>query len=265
VESFVQAVKESHSDFQRPDGDYASWYIRDAASGEYLSGFESWDQVEGVLIVDLLSRPLRWLGVVATAQVGPDLELNLPLACRLTAAGASFLGLAVAEPDPASLVPIVVHPDFRVEVPAPVNLYTRFQLERFADLERAEPCYYRLTVGGLGRGLAQGIRIEQLLTFLEQASQESVPADVADQLRVWARRSGQVRMEETVLLTVKSEWALRELSALPETRTLIGQILSPTSALVPGKNLPRLRMELRALGYLLPSSADSGDDSSEPG
>ena len=40
--SFVQAIKTTYPDFQRPDGDYASWYIRDAASGEYLSGFESW-------------------------------------------------------------------------------------------------------------------------------------------------------------------------------------------------------------------------------
>jgi hypothetical protein len=162
-------------------------------------------------------------------------------------------------------VPIVVHPDFRVEVPVPVNLYTRFQLERFADLERAEPCSYRLTVGGLGRGLAQGIRIDQLLAFLKQASKQPLPADIEGQLRVWARRFGQVKMEETVLLTVKSEKALRELSALPQTRSLIGQILSPTSALVPKRQLPRLRKELRALGYLLPSPRDVKDDSSEPG
>ncbi|MGD2206461.1 MAG: hypothetical protein PVH17_06755, partial [Anaerolineae bacterium] len=38
--SFIAAVKETHPDFQRPDGDYSSWYIREKESGEYLSGFE---------------------------------------------------------------------------------------------------------------------------------------------------------------------------------------------------------------------------------
>ena len=30
-------------DFQRPDGNYSGWYLRDAETGRYLSGFESWD------------------------------------------------------------------------------------------------------------------------------------------------------------------------------------------------------------------------------
>jgi len=265
LRSFVQAVKETHPDFQRPDGDYESWYIRDAASGEYLSGFESWDQVEGALVVDLLTRPLRWLGAVATTQAGAEQEPLAPLACRLTAAGVSFLGLRADEPHSPPSVPIVVHRDFRVELPAPVNLYTGFQLERFADLESIEPCCYRLTVGSLGRGLARGIRIEQLLAFLQQASQGPVPANVAGQLRVWAGRFDQVQLEETVLLTVKSERALREISAVPHIRSLIGQILSPTTAQVPRKHLPRLSKELRALGYLPLSSSDSGDDAPERG
>ncbi|NIO71720.1 MAG: hypothetical protein GTN71_22490, partial [Anaerolineae bacterium] len=51
-------IKESDPDFQRPDGDYSSWYIRQADTGRYLSGFESWDQVEGALIAYLIAQPL---------------------------------------------------------------------------------------------------------------------------------------------------------------------------------------------------------------
>jgi hypothetical protein len=256
LESFVQAVKETHPDFQRPDGDYEGWYIRDAQSGEYLSGIESWDQVEGALISDLLTRPLCWLGTVTTARVEADAPLGRPFACRLTKVGARFLGLLPGEPDLPASLPIVVQPDFRVQVPAPVNLYTRFQLERFADLESTEPCRYALTVGGLGRGLARGIRVEQVLAFLQQASEAPVPVNVAGQLRLWAERFGQVELEETVLLTVKNERVLRELFALPQVRPLIGQVLSPTTAQILSKNLPRLRRELAALGYLPPSPED---------
>jgi hypothetical protein len=259
VASFISAVKEFHPDFQRPDGDYSSWYIRDAASGTYLSGFESWDRVEGALIADLLAGPLCWLGLVATAATdsGPS--------CCLTEAGARFLGLVPGEPESPPSPPIVVHPDFHVGVPPPVSLYIRFQLERFADLESEEPCRYRLTVAGLGRALARGIQVDQLLAFLQQASGRPVPPNVVGQLQLWAGRFGQVELEEVVLLRAQSEGVLKELSVLPETRSLIGRMLSPTTALVRKRDLPHLREALRALGYLSYPPEEAVGDSTERG
>ena len=61
VADFIDAVKATDPDFQRPGGDYESWYIRDAGSGAYLTGFESWDRVEGELLRALLTGPARWL------------------------------------------------------------------------------------------------------------------------------------------------------------------------------------------------------------
>jgi hypothetical protein len=68
-----------------------------------------------------------------------------------------------------------------------------------------------------------------------------------------------VELEEVALLQVKNERVLKELSVLPETRSLIGRVLSPTSALVRKADLPRLRVELRALGFL---PAEGSDDPS---
>ena len=261
VASFVAAVKETHPDFQRPDGDYTSWYVRDVASGEYLSGFESWDRVEGALIADLLAGPLYWLGIVETVAEES--------ACRLTAAGARFLDLVAygAEEQPAP--PILVHADFSVEVPPPASLYTRFQLERFADAlgsrasaprsqDSSTTLRYQLGAGSLARALSRGIEVEQVLAFLQQAGERPVPANVAGQLRLWAGRFGQVHLEEVVLLQVKNERTLRELSVLPETRHLLAKVLSPTSALVRKRDFARLRKALQDLGHLLPGEL-SGD------
>lgn len=247
--SFVAAVKEHSPDFQRPDGDYGSWIIREATSGAYLSGFESWDRVEGALLTDLLTGPLQWLGVVAVAGREPGAGQPRVATCCLTEAGARFLDGVSDEPE-AQFPPIVVHPDLCVDVPVPVNFYARFLLERFADLESRDPCRYRLTVAGLGRALARGVQVEQLLAFLQQAGDKPVPAQVAGQLHLWAGRYGQVALEEMALLTVKSERVLRELVALPETRPLIGRVLSPTSALVRRQDLAPLQKALRTLGYL---------------
>jgi hypothetical protein len=257
--SFVAAVKAFHPDFQRPDGDYSSWYIRDSASGSYVSGFESWDRVEGALITDLLAGPLRWIGVVATEAAQPG------AVCRLTEAGGRFLGLLPEAVETPPSPPIAIQPDFRVEVPAPASLYVRFQLERFADLEGEEPCRYRLTVGALGRALARDVRVEQVLAFLQQASQRPVPPNVTGQLRMWAGRFGQVQLEEVALLRVKNERVLKELSVLPETRALIARVLSPTTALVRKEDFSRLQKALRDLGYLSSPPGRTADDAAEAG
>lgn len=252
VDSFVDAVREVHPDFQRPDGDYHSWYVRDVETGDYLSGFSSWDAVEGALLRDLLMRTLPWLDIV---QVTPG--TGGPPAARLTAAGQRFLGIAPAAPEAAPSLPITIRPDMLVEVPPPVNLYTCFQLERFADAvprnhDSRQPWRYRLTAGGLGRALGRGVRVEQVLAFLRQASDEGLPVNVAGQMQLWAGRFGQVELEEMALLTARSERALKEISVLPETRPFIGRILSPTTALVRKSDLPRLRKILRELGFLPP-------------
>jgi hypothetical protein len=242
--SFVAAVKAADPDFQRPDGDYSSWYIRDRASGEYLTGFESWDQVEGELVADLLTGPLSWLGVVATGEAGSQ------SACMVTESGARLLGLAAGEERAWDAAPIRVGSDFGVQVPQPANLYARFQLERFADLEREAPCRYRLGATSLARALAHGIRVSQVLAFLEQANRRPVPPNVVGQLRLWAGRFDQLDLVEGALITVRHERVLKELSVLPETRGLIHEMLSPTSAMVHRKDLARLRKALRDLGYL---------------
>jgi hypothetical protein len=160
--------------------------------------------------------------------------------------------------------PILVHPDFRVEVPAPISLYACFQLERFAeplDPTSRGPTQettwaYRLAVGALGCALERGIRVEQILAFLRQASGDRVPANVAGQMRLWAGRFGQVQLAEVVILTAKSERVLKELSVLPETRGLIGQLLTPTTALVRKQDLPRLRKALAELGFFASSEVE---------
>ncbi|MFN2289789.1 MAG: helicase-associated domain-containing protein [Anaerolineae bacterium] len=256
--SFVQAVKATQPDFQRPNADYKRWYLRDAQSGDYLSGFESWDRVEGALLADVVRGPLHWLGVVTVAEDAGG------VACHLTKSGSRLLGLAAEEAEEVQPPPILVHPDFRVEVPAPISLYACFQLERFAeplDPTSRGPTQettwaYRLAVGALGCALERGIRVEQILAFLRQASGDRVPANVAGQMRLWAGRFGQVQLAEVVILTAKSERVLKELSVLPETRGLIGQLLTPTTALVRKQDLPRLRKALAELGFFASSEVE---------
>jgi hypothetical protein len=245
--SFTGAIKESDPDFQRPDGDYTSWYIREVATGQYLTGFEHWDQVEGALIVHLVTKPLHWLGVTS---LGYDAEgiLNSFLITRW---GAAFLGLHGEIAAEAPLSPMVVQPDLTVLVPASGSLYDRFQLERIATwLSSGETYAYRLTRGSLARGLRQGIKTEMILAFLKRVSGGKVPRNVVSALRNWDKKRGQVRLRRALLLQVGSEVTMEELSASPQTKVYLREIISPTAAIVAQEDWPKLLDELHKLGYL---------------
>ena len=194
--SFIDSVREVDPDFQRPDGDYDSWYIKDARSGAYRSGFAQWDAVEGALLRYLLVRPLRWLGVVAVGRAGADQE---PSSFRLTRLGASVLrlpeaGLSLEEArQVAPEVPsFVVRPDLSVAVAAGAQWYDRWLLGRFANWSgsRRGMAIYRIDGTALRACLQEGATLRQILAFLKRVSGGRLPAETAESLRALAEARG---------------------------------------------------------------------------
>src|SRR5262249_45736678 len=178
LESFVSAVKERQPDFQRPAGDYDSWYIRDAGSGAFLRGFENWDRVDGALVRWLLEQPLASLGLVEVAGSAPAGERPSARAFRLTPYGAALLGLGGrperGEPSSLDVAAGGLVRALAGEGPTPANAYDRFQLARISDWLPPEPAAenglaypYRLSPTSLARGARKGISAARMVTFLE--------------------------------------------------------------------------------------------------
>jgi hypothetical protein len=248
----ITSVKEVAPDFQRPDGDYTSWYIHDLA-GQPLMGFEHWDAVEGALLRYLISGPLHWLGAV---DLGFGAGSGQPTAFRLAEAGLAFLGLAPlpeGEPAPSPASPdLVVGEDFSLRVPLDASLYTRFQLARFADLlgREADGVRYRLSPQGLARAQGDGITPDQISAFLTRASGGRVHKKVLDDLRSWGERSGSVRLETGVVLHVDHPETLKALRREPAIARLLGEALGPGAMLIPRSNVKQVRRWLLEQGYL---------------
>lgn len=253
LDDFVGAIKQATPDFQRPDGDYKTWYVRDAVTDAYLSGFESWDEVEGALIRYLVTGPLAWLGLV---NLGSS-NLGLPFkAFRLTLIGAVFLGLVAPPPEPA-LAPLTLRHDFSALVP-PARRYDRFQLARVADWI-ASPSLkeggafefvYRLTPASLDRARQQGISVARVLEFLEQATNASVPRSIEAALTRWDARGAEARLERVIVLRLASEELMAQVMASTPSRRLIREQIGPTVALVPEKDWPRLIAALGDMGLV---------------
>ena len=192
VGDFAAAIKAVDPDFQRPDGDYRSWYIRDRVSGRYLSGFESWEQVEGALIAYVLTGPAHWLGATDVGDLPPDASdcgaANLAEAkFRLTPAGAALLGLAAEGPPPEPKPPrLTVRSDFRILAPHGTPYGDRFRLARFTVWEASRPTFrYRITQRALERAQQQGISTRRILAFLRRASGGRLPPNVVRALQRW--------------------------------------------------------------------------------
>jgi hypothetical protein len=248
IAGFVEAVRDHMPDFARPEGDFTSWYIRDARSGEYLTGFEHWDQVEGALLVYLLSGPLHWLGVLS---MGYKEGWEKPSVFRITVWGAAFLGLPRDPPMDLPLHPALVAPDGTITLSREAPLSDRFQLARIAEWRSVGPQYvYALTPASVGRALGAGIEVERIERFLARISQDNVPAAAILRLRGWAERYGRVRLRRVVVLEARTPQMMSELRAHERIRGYLRQAMSPTTSLVRESDWDLLVQELYRAGYL---------------
>ena len=253
--SFIAAIKQADPDFLRPSDAHATWYIRDAVSDEYLTGFENWEQVEGALIACLISGPLHWLGVTA---LGSESLEETPTAFHLTPGGALFLGLTDQAPASPVPPPMSVDADLTVRAVAGSNLYDRFQLARIAEWQASgEVFVYQITRASLSRALGQGIRLDQVLTFLRRVTGNRLPPRAAQTLRSWAGQHGQVRLTRTAVLETETAAVMQKLCAHPAIGPLLSEPLSPTRILVAEQNWRQVSALLQQLGYLPTEKGDN--------
>ena len=226
VDELIALVKEEEPDFQRPAGDYDSWYIRDAATGEYLRGFESWDQVDGAVLRFILTGPMHWLGLVDRGD-GEAL-------CRLTAYGRALCGSA-DWPDPAEDRPrLTVQSEGTILVPRMASRYERFQLARITEWGPAgDPFEYRLSATGLQRAAEQDVPVDAIKAFLQRTSGERLPESVERLLDRWAQRGdAEVWLSRPVVLRTTAPEMLQSILETPELRRFLGAQLGPTAVIV---------------------------------
>lgn len=236
VNDLIEIIKEFEPDFQRLDGDYDRWYIRNDA-GEYLSGFESWDAVEGSLIEFYIVGPMHWLGLV---DVGEDV-------LRLTAYGRAFLQLSdwPSPPDPQTRID--VRNDGQLLVSRRVDRFERFQLARFAHCKAAgDPFVYTIDAASIQRAAAQGITTQHIQGFISrQLDGKPLPLPIAKLLRNWqdgARTA--VSFESSIVLRTTSEETLEKIFAIPALRRYLGARLGPMACVVRKDQWQALRSKL---------------------
>ena len=240
VDEVISAVKIIDPDFQRPGGNYDSWYIRNNA-GEYLNGFESWDAIEGALIEYYLKGPMHWLGLTDIAED----------AIRLTAYGRAFIGVTDWPNPPEASDVVLVEPDGTLQVSRKVSRIDRFQVARFATwLESGDPYLYRLDGDGIQMAASQGITTQHIVTFLKrQVNDKPLPPTIAKLLDTWQTgATAEVTFEQLLVLRTTSPEVMERIYNEPALRRYLGARLGPMACVIRANQADDLQVALGESG-----------------
>ena len=241
LSAFIQDIKEKHPDFQRPSGDYDSWFIRSSVSGDYLRGFENWSFVDGILVHYFIDPILSTLGKIDLAHLG---EMEPASAFRVR----SKLPVSV-EPENAKLS---ISSQGLILIPRLFSRVARYQIARFCDWEEhkwEDENRYRVTPESLQQALKQGLKVEHLLALLAKHSGDKIPPALVKALKRWDLNGTEAQMQNQVLLRVSRPEVLEELRKSRASRFL-GEILGPTTVIVKDGAQSKVLAALAELGLL---------------
>ncbi|MFH2101782.1 MAG: helicase-associated domain-containing protein [Chloroflexota bacterium] len=236
--AFVREIKEKYPDFQRPAGDYDSWFIRRAADGAYLRGFAAWEDVDGALVRYLVSGPLFWLGMVELASAedaGPVTAFKRVDAGSVKKEGAK----------------LTVTSSGGISVPRLVPRPARYQIARFCDWEDEKPddYRYRVTTDSLKRAIQQGLKVSQLLTLLARNAAADIPPAFVKALKRWELHGTEARVETQTVLRVSRPDVLTELRKSKAGRFL-GEALGPATVIIKPGAQAKILAALTEMGLL---------------
>lgn len=249
IPSLITQIKVKAPDFQRPAGDYESWFIRDEKTHAHLHGFENWEKVEGVLIRYLLAGPLHWLGIIDIARAEKN---SPPQAFRISADGSALLKGLPCPGENNENASVTVSSDGTLFISREVPRAIRYQLARFSEPLAGSKTEkrYRITADSLRQAADQGLRPAQLIHLLQQGKAKKLPQTLIEALNRWEKYGTEVKMESAVLLRLGSPDLLPILQKTPRVARCLAEVLSSQVILVKPGSVEFLRQALAELGLL---------------
>jgi len=258
ISALIQEIKKEKPDFQRPAGDYDSWFIRSRQSGAFLRGFSSWDQIDGELLYFIVTGPLHWLGVLDLAASHPN---GPPAAFRLTPWAGALLDGNAPQGLKRENDPIRIKSDASFSLTHHTPRSARYIIARFCEWQPAPMGEYNyvLTPESLGKAAERGLKPSHLLRSLEKHTSGPIPPGVLKAIEHWSKFGPQAQLSDLIILEVSSPEILTALKKTHAARYL-SRTLTPTIAVVNRGAEEKIRAALTELGYLAQVSLNRKPD-----
>lgn len=248
IESFISQVKENYPDFQRIGGEYDSWYIKNKSTGEYLRGFNHWDDVEGALLKYLLAGPMHWLGLLDLGLIEED---GQPASFRFSAYADNLINNQVPSLTGRNTEKVQIRSKGEIRMTTNVPHKTRYQVARFCEWHpvKAEAYLYAISPASLSRAEKQGLRVAHLLSLLKKYS-EAIPPNILAALERWEKQGVQSSVAQKTILRLGSPAVLKSLKKSKASRYILEQ-LGPTVVIIREGSEDKIAEVLVELGFFL--------------
>jgi len=236
--AFIRDIKQKYADYQRPAGDYDSWFIKRKSDGVYLRGFSYWDQVDGALIKFFITDVLHSLGQVDLSIAEGASE---PTAFRIS----SFQG------EKEEKGKIAISSNGKISIPRNAPRVVRYQVSRFCEWDEPKEDLYRyhVTTSSLTKAKEQGLKAEHLLVLLTKNTNAGIPPSLVKALKRWEVNGTEARVQTQVILKVSKPEVLEEMRKSKAAKFL-GEVLSPTTVIVKSGAIQKVMEALTELGIL---------------
>jgi hypothetical protein len=236
--AFIRDIKQKYADFQRPAGDYDSWFIKRKADGQYLRGFSYWDQVDGALLKFFITDVLHLLGQVDLSVAEGATE---PTAFRIT----------TYEGEKEEQGKISISSNGKISIPRTAPRVVRYQVSRFCEWDEPKEDVYRyhISTNSLTKAREQGLKAEHLLALLTKHTDAGMPPSLVKALKRWEVNGTEARVQTQVILKVSKPEILEEMRKSKAAKFL-GEGLSPTTVIVRSGAIQKVMEALAELGLL---------------
>ncbi len=238
--AFLHSIKDKDPDFQRPAGDYDSWFIKRESDGTFLRGFANWNEVDGALVRYAITGPLFWLGQV-DLSISADSDVISAFRVKHDKSPMPF----------AETARLHVSSQGNIIVPRLSPRLARYQIARFCewDEEKEDEYHYRVSTTSLKKAVEQGLKVRQLLNLLARNAAAEIPPAFIKALNRWELNGIEARVEFHTILKVSQPEVLEDLRRTKAGRFL-GETLGPVSIVIKQGAQAKVLAALAEMGLL---------------
>ena len=247
IDEFIRVMHENHPDFLRKAGEYDAWFVREKESGNALSGFEHWQEIEGEYLKTMNQGPFHWFGILDLGKTS-----NGKMVFRRSQWSDALLNETQLDYPALETHQFLLEKNGQIQIDRYFPRDIRYQIARFCEWgsQKGNRYEYRITPESLKRMNGQGLTISQFTSLLQKYARKPLPEHILTALKRWEKDSLEVKISRQVLIRVNSAKIMDSLLVSP-AKAYILERLNPECALVDSKGVPFIQAALLEMGYFV--------------
>ena len=247
LDAMIREIKAGQPEFLRVAGDMEAWYVQDRSTGASLSGFEHWEEVEGVFILFFTVKMLHGLGL---CDLAVERKSGKVLGIRWIEERKALLEKpALSQEEETGSFYSLAQGNLCMSPACSRSL--RYQIARFCEWKgmRRGEYQYQVTPASLQKATGQGLQVNQFTALLKKHQTQRAAPGLLNALQCFEKGGGFARIHASVLLRIEDAAIMRKIKQSEVSKYIVEE-LNATTLLIDKKGIEHFQAKLTELGYL---------------